>query len=237
MSSVRTRLVRRARSADGFTLVEAMVAAALVGVVMFPVTAFLARALRTTDAQGVLQEAGRVAGDSLDAVRALPVGELVRGRDAAGVAAQWAAAPAAARPALASMVAAVDPAAAAGAGVGARLPTVAVALPRVDGVTVRRQYFVGRCWQRTPSAACGTAVAGAEFVRVVVALTWSGVECPAAGCARLSATTRTAGTTDPVFHALAPAVAEPTAQGAAAGTAASVRLTAIAGAAVTRGTR
>ncbi|GGK08258.1 hypothetical protein GCM10010123_42750 [Pilimelia anulata] len=227
---VRRRLARPVGGADpagGFTLVEVMVAAALVAVVMLPVTMFMVRAMRTTDAQGGVQEATRIAADSLDTARGLPVADLVRGRDIASVTAQWAAAPTALRDLLSSMSAASDPAAAAGSGASAALSTAPSRVAKVDGVPYDRQYYVGRCWQVEGTAACVGGGTGVAFYRVVVAVVWRGGDCAADGCVYRSTTTRMAATTDPVFNPSALSIAEPGAQTGTVGAAVSVQLAAV----------
>ncbi|GGK03823.1 hypothetical protein GCM10010123_37210 [Pilimelia anulata] len=197
------RTVRGAGSADGFTLVEVLVAAALVAAVLIPITAFLVRAVRTTDAQGALQEATRLAADGLDSIRAMPAAALVRGRDAGSVAAQWATAPAAVRESLAGMTPASDPAAAAGAGAGAAVPTIPVPYAGRTGPAFTRTYYVGRCWQASADSGCAAPAVGNPFLRVVLAVTWTGRDCPADGCVYRAAAVRTAAATDPYFPPVA----------------------------------
>ncbi|GAA3347893.1 hypothetical protein GCM10020358_64380 [Amorphoplanes nipponensis] len=174
---------RRARRDDdaGFTLIEMVVALAVIGTVMTAMAPFLAQSMIVVREQRIEQAAVEVTNDALERARALKPSSLLVGRGANAAQAQWAAAPAPVKTYLALMKLdsnAADP----DAGATAALPTT----PRTVTVGAQKytqQWYVGRCWQpkvdptltTATIATCGaTETTGyVPFFRVVVAVSWS----------------------------------------------------------------
>lgn len=202
---------RRPQADRGFLLMEAIIAITIVTIVMSALTALLVTVTRVTDHQRDNQVAARIAVASLDRVRAVGAAGAVSGRDLSSATAQFTWSPAsAAHPAtssgvapwLATMAVASDSASAAGSGSGAAVPTAAVA-QQINGRTFWISYFVGYCWRDagTADGDCGkTQADGAiQYVRVVVAVSWTGGSCDVDFCDYVSAILLD-GTGDPVFN-------------------------------------
>ncbi|HEU5009043.1 MAG TPA: Ig domain-containing protein [Jatrophihabitantaceae bacterium] len=190
---------------------EAIVAISVVTIVMSALTALLVTVTQVTDHQRDEQTAARITVASLDRVRAIGAAGAVSGRDLSSATAQFDWAPATAdhpatatdvAPWLADMSIAADTASSAGSGSSAAVPTSAVAQV-VNGRTFWISYFVGYCWRAagTADGACvKTQTDGAvQYVRVVVAVGWTGGSCGTAWCDYVSATMLD-GTGDPVFN-------------------------------------
>lgn len=202
---------RRPDSDSGFLLMEAIVAISVVTIVMSAVTALLVTVTQVTDHQRDQQAAARIAVSSLDKVRAIGAAGAVSGRDSTSATAQFTWAPASVShpatapdvaPWLSSMTVASDTSSAAGSGVSAAVPTSAVSQV-MNGRTFWVSYFVGYCWRDagTGGGSCEKAQsAGAiQYVRVVVAVGWTGGSCANTWCDYVSATLLD-GTGDPVFN-------------------------------------
>ncbi|MGI5169965.1 putative Ig domain-containing protein [Spirillospora sp. CA-253888] len=202
-----------APAADGgFTLLESIVAVAVIAVTMTALATFMVNGLQSLGRQRDRQTAVRLAGDALDRARTLRGAVLTAGRGRDAVDAAWRRpAPGVARY-LAGMQQAWDAKAAPGAGASAALPTTAQ-VSTVNGVPFRRQWYVGSCRQPAGGGACGTAAApgDAVFYRVVAAVTWPGRGCGGA-CSHVATTLVSFGG-DPVFNgdrtARPPAVRDP----------------------------
>jgi prepilin-type N-terminal cleavage/methylation domain-containing protein len=199
----------------GFTLLEMLVALALMGTLMAALVPFFISSLRVTDADRDRQVAINLASDAMERARSLNGAGLVEGRSEAAVQAQWAQAPAAVRDTYATqMLCAWDPklspdpaqacnssapAAGAAAGAQAPLPTDPVGAT-VTGVTYQQHWYVGQCWQSADTDAGCTATTGTDlYMRVVVAVTWSHRSCPGGACVYLT-TTLVSPVADPVFN-------------------------------------
>jgi type II secretory pathway pseudopilin PulG len=202
---------RRPESDGGFLLMESIVAISVVTIVMSALTALLVTVTQVTDHQRDEQTAARIAVSSLDRVRAIGAAGAVSGRDTNSATAQFNWSPASAdhpatapdvAPWLADMTIAADTASAAGSGASAAVPTSAVA-QQINGRTFWISYFVGYCWRGagTGDGPCGkTQSDGAvQYVRVVVAVGWTGGNCNTTWCDYVSATLLD-GTGDPVFN-------------------------------------
>ena len=204
---------RRHRGGDdaGFTLVEVLVAVAIIAVVMLGVGAVFVATASGTDAQGLHQTAVRVATDGLDRVRALGAG-VAGGRTAAAVGTGW---PAAVSGRLAGLPVATDPRLPAGA---TGTPVLPLQVPQtVDGLVYTQSFYVAGC-QLTTAGRC-QAAATADTVPmydVVVAVGWRHTSCPAGACTYQLSTLVAATTSDPLFNstvkAAAPAVTTAAAQ-------------------------
>lgn len=207
----RVKRILRSRNDDGFLLMEAIISISVVTIVMSALTALLVTVTQVTDHQRDDQAAARIAVASLDRVRAIGAAGAVSGRDLSSATAQFDWAPATAdhpatasdvAPWLADMSIAADSASSPGTGSSAAVPTSAVAQV-VNGRTFWISYFVGYCWRAAGTADGGcvkTQTDGAvQYVRVVVAVGWTGGSCGTTWCDYVTATLLD-GTGDPVFN-------------------------------------
>ncbi|MEV4706652.1 putative Ig domain-containing protein [Actinoplanes sp. NPDC049316] len=218
---------RRAAGDGGFSLVEVLVAMAIIGTVMGASVPFMTRTLAASNQQADQQVAIQLATDGLERVRALNPKSLLTGRGEQSVKEQWDTAPAVVKSRLATMRSASDPMLPAGSTDGrlAPLPTKAVETV-VNGTTYNTQWYVGKCWQGvaagsppvvgacTAPADATVTPAGPAFYRVVVATTWTSRACTTVDhvCAYLASTMTSIGI-DPVFNTKLP---PPTINGLAA---------------------
>ncbi|WP_449063124.1 putative Ig domain-containing protein [Planomonospora algeriensis] len=187
----------------GFTMIEVLVAIALVGTLMASLTVFFANSLSFTGQRRGEQIAAQIADDAVERVRALDGSALLAGRGQVRSTAQWAAAPADVRPHLQTMALAWDPllAADSNSGANAPLPTD----PRtvsVGGLDYAQHWYVGRCRQQALTTASATervcddptapdpdpASADVPFFRVVAAVTWSDKNCVDTQCVYVTTT-------------------------------------------------
>jgi hypothetical protein len=207
----RVKEIARSRNDDGFLLMEAVIAISVVTIVMSALTALLVTVTQVTDHQRDDQTAARIAVASLDRVRAIGAAGAVSGRDLSSATAQFDWTPASAdhpatatdvAPWLADMSIAADSASAPGTGSHAAVPTSAVAQV-INGRTFWISYFVGYCWRAagTGDGACGKnqSDGAVQYVRVVVAVGWTGGSCGTTWCDYVSASLLD-GTGDPVFN-------------------------------------
>lgn len=208
------RLLSR-REDDGFTLLESLISITLITVVMGALGMFFVTVVQNLGHNRQAQVAAQLANGALDKVRQIGAASAISGRTEASVEFQlsseyenglstasslWthylntSTAPPLWDPAY-------DPTARSDA--GAHLPTGAVAQP-VGGTTYKTHYYVGYCW-RTTATNSGDCVgqkpvaASVEYVRVLVAVTWSGTNCPRWGCLQDSSTLLN-GDNDPLFN-------------------------------------
>lgn len=200
------RLARRgpAGGDDGFILLESIVSIMLISVLMAALTPFFANSVNLMSRERASQTATQIATSSVETVRGLPPSDLVTGHDAASVASQYAAAPAALATWLdpTVMTPAVDSRAAAGAGSSAVVPTTAQARP-ANNIAYSVTTYLG--WCNIPAGgtdadcAAATTSDSVQYVRAVVAVTWSQTRCPTSGCSYVTATLISA-TGDPTFN-------------------------------------
>ena len=202
----------------GFSLVEVMVAIAVIGTVMAAAAPFMVKSLAVSNQQRGTQVAIQVANDALERVRALDPSSLLTGRGETAVQAQWDRAPAALDPYLDDMQADWDDTLAdASAGRKAPLPTEPHNIT-VNGSDFAQHWYVGLCWQAKavsgqPLGDCEPTGSQVPFFRVVVAVTWQQSACPANGCVYVASSLVSRGT-DPVFDTKrpAPTITDPAAQ-------------------------
>ncbi len=189
---------------SGFTLVEALVSLAIIGLVMAALAAFFLRATSTNRQQGDLQAAIRTATDAMEQVRLLDGDALVAGRSQTAVAAQWADPAPGVSPYL-------DPARTLRVWddppvqPSPALPTTPRSVSAGGTDTVFEQsWYVGQCWKQAGGEECSVASVAARgslvaLYRVIVAVTWQSSACPANGCSFVTAMLLNARTTDPQF--------------------------------------
>ncbi|GAA4967492.1 type II secretion system protein [Kineococcus glutinatus] len=141
------------RHDDGFTLVEVIVALALLGVVATATLTFFIRATSSTSALQRKQAAVAVANSALDLARSVAPADLVEGRSTAAVSAQWAASTA---PDLALTWPADD-----GSSPTATVQSVPItATPTVSGQPYSVSTLIGVCYrQRAAGTTTGTTSA------------------------------------------------------------------------------
>jgi prepilin-type N-terminal cleavage/methylation domain-containing protein len=192
---------------QGFTLLEVVMALAIIGVVMASVGTFIVGGLRATHRQGEQQTAVQFAIDGVEEARMLRGGALVAGRSACTSASTCPA------PGVSGAMATT----AVGTGWQGRYDmgtaTARLAPPAypeqqtVEGVTFQRRIYIRKCWG--PRAGGGTCanLAGtpdpavyALFWRVVVAVSWRNSGCAASTCSHAITTLFTGSLTDPVFR-------------------------------------
>ncbi|AGL14717.1 putative Ig domain-containing protein [Actinoplanes sp. N902-109] len=209
---------RRRTGDDGFSLLEVLVAMAVIGTVMAGAAPFLVRSLAVVGQQRGTQVAIQVANDALERVRAIDPASLTTGRGLAEVTRQNAAAPAEVQHYLATMNVAADPnlADSSTAGASAPLPTQPLEVTS-NGTTFQEQWYVGKCYQLKATAVVqgvatvpGCAPLSAEpstsqlnslyapFYRVVVSVAWPDKFCTDARCLYVASTLISTGN-DAVF--------------------------------------
>lgn len=224
---------RRTSGDSGFSLVEVMVAIALIGTVMAAAAPFLVKSLAVSNQQRGTQVAIQVANDALERVRALAPLSLLTGRGKTAVEAQWnqarLTAPDTLLAHLDDMQAAWATNVADAAGRDAPLPTEPYDIV-VNGSDFAQHWYVGLCWQAKavsghPLGDCEPTSGPVPFFRVIVAVTWQQQECPAKGCVYVASTLVNRGA-DPVFDTKrpAPTVTDLAAQFGYVGTAASLQI-------------
>ncbi len=218
-----SRAVARSRCAHqrapeaGSTLLEILVAVALVGILMTALTTFFVTTVSTTSKQRGKQAAIQLADNAIERVRAVRGSAVTAGRDRTSTDNQWAAPASGVAPYLADMVRAWDASAVFPGGATAPLPTSAAAVP-VSGVSYRQNWYVGKCWQPPAGGDCGAAqtVGSIEFFRVVIAVTWPAKYCAGGTCSYVTSTLVSDASREPVFNPgtapQPPAVTSPGAQ-------------------------
>jgi type II secretory pathway pseudopilin PulG len=208
-----SRRLRAARMqsdrSGGFSLIEVIVALGLILMVMTSSVVFFVNSLHTSAGQQSRQAAISVADQAIELARAVPVANLLDGRDQATATTKWAALPAAAAAAKAASVLMWDTPPVA--------PTPAVPFTVADPTTFvnKTQYTVdtaiGGCWvTATAPVRCTAPVTPPtptpNVYRIIVDVHWpaaQGQSCPASRCDYIVTTLRDA-STDPVFNLAGP---------------------------------
>jgi prepilin-type N-terminal cleavage/methylation domain-containing protein len=183
---------------DGFTLVETSVSLTIVGIVMASLTSFFITTTRITRQQNETEVATQVAAAAMSRVRGIKGSSLAYGRDATTSHQQWATPMAGVAPYLADSTETWDPNAAAGNGPSAPLPTTPQPAT-AGGITYQQSWYLGSCWQAA-TGVCDTTNGTGDVpqLRVVVAVTWPGADCPGDTCAYVRSTL-VSPADDPVF--------------------------------------
>jgi prepilin-type N-terminal cleavage/methylation domain-containing protein len=191
--------------AAGFSLIEVIVALALILMVMTSSVVFFVRSLQTSNGQQSRQAAISLSDQAIEVARAVPVANLLDGRDQATADAQWAALPAAAQAAKAASIEMWDTPPVA--------PSVAVPFSVANQTTLvnKTQYTVdtaiGGCWVTATAPVRCTAPATPptptpNVYRIIVDVHWpskQGQGCPASRCDYVVTTLRDA-SPDPLFN-------------------------------------
>lgn len=195
----RERMPAPTSSEAGYSLIELMVAMAVISIVMSSLATFFTTTISVTNAQSNSQTAIQLVNDALERVRALKGSAVTTGRDQTRTAAQWATASSVVNPYLTTMVQAYDSTATTSS--TAALPTTAQTVT-INSVPFSQNWYVGRCWQPVLGGDCtATQTSGAvAFYRVVAAVGWTGRRCPATGCVQLASTLVSSASSEPVFN-------------------------------------
>jgi prepilin-type N-terminal cleavage/methylation domain-containing protein len=189
--------LRSAQPDGGFTLIEVLVALALVSIMVGSLTTFFVGSLRMTSYQGEQQIAAQLALDGIEDARTLRGDTLIEGRAICS-----SGCPAAAAGVAPYLVGTERWDAPAVAGVAAALPTPTAAdVVSRDDIAYSRYWHVGRCWQPKGGGACVNVPANPlHFYRLVVAVTWKDSRCVASICAFVTSALFNGDLVDPVFR-------------------------------------
>lgn len=194
----------------GFSLIEVIVALALILMVMTSSVVFFVRSMQTSSTQQVREAAISLANQAMEQARAVSAPSLLSGRDKTTADAQWAALPAAASAAKSVSTEVWDPTA-------TTASARAVAFSETDAGTLvnKTQYTVntaiGECWiSTTTSVLCNVPGSlpptATPLYRVIVDVHWvakTGEGCPSSGCDYVVTTLRDP-SVDPLFNSNGP---------------------------------
>jgi len=191
----------RVRSADGgFTMIEVLVALALITTLMASLGTYFVSSMRVSRNQAQIQTAVRLAQAGMEAARGYGGPTLLAGRAACTAATCTDYSAYDTQGYLRDMVRWDAP--------GSGTPTVPLprdigeAIPPVNGIAYLRYYFVGKCWQASDGGDCDkdSATGPILLYRVIVAVTWPDAQCPGGTCAYATATLISASPTDPYLE-------------------------------------
>jgi type II secretory pathway pseudopilin PulG len=183
---------------DGFVLLEAVFAIALMAVIMAGLATFFVTMVKTTNAQRRAQNGVQVADTASENVRALSATAIESGRDSVTVVNQLAAASAEIKgyfnatdtELLTDASAVTGQAAVACPSVlpCTVLPTANVPVQVVAGLNYKTSYYVGDCYQliSDTNTACNmsnsSTPVSVKMYRIVISVTWPDNHCPAYTC-------------------------------------------------------
>lgn len=196
---------------EGFSIVEMLVALAVLSVTMLATTPFLVQSMASVNKQRAAQNAIQIANTAMEHVRGLKGSSLLSGRSVKATQDQFNAAPAEVQPYLAAMEVAGDPvitSATSTVGAGAPISTAPQQIT-VDGMTYTQNIYIGNCevYLTGSNTECvypkGAAAPSdptkiLQFFRVVVLVTWTDRTCPDNGCSYTS-TTLVSRSSEPTF--------------------------------------
>ena len=163
----------------GSTLIEVMVATAVISVVMAALTSFFVSTVTVTNVSGGQQTAVQLATEGIEDIRAVPVADLRAAVDLPGdpLGRWWPPGPAGRPP-----------------------PSAGPGQPVRNDVRYARTWSVTACWQPPAGGSCRGQVAGyLPFLRVVVTVTWPDRSCAAASCSFTTSTLVSNVAREPVF--------------------------------------
>ncbi|GAA4605887.1 hypothetical protein GCM10023107_73800 [Actinoplanes octamycinicus] len=201
------RATARRTGDGGFTMLEVVVSAAVMGIVLMGLSAFFVQAMSSSHLQGQQQVGIRVAADALDTLRAPQVAALLSERTPCAGACP---APVAKAAPLLAGTERWDAAAAPTSVTIAPSPAVsATAFPvppnsssvTVNGLAYQRYLYLGKCWEQTGGGACtADDTQPIAMVRAVVGVAWPSSACAGGTCSFATSTLFSAGGSgDPVF--------------------------------------
>ncbi|MEV4351822.1 type II secretion system protein [Actinoplanes sp. NPDC049596] len=175
---------------DGFSLVEVLVALAILSVTLLASTPFFINSLQNVNRQKTRQGAIQIANTAMEQVRGLKGSSLLTGHGQKAGEDQFAAAPAVVKPYLATMQVGHDADSAVLTTDGADAPlSTAAQVTTVEGTTYTRMVYVGACevYLTVSSGDCvypGSTGRPADttkilqFFRAVVLVSWPDNYCP-----------------------------------------------------------
>jgi type II secretory pathway pseudopilin PulG len=211
---------QRAARDEGSTLIETIVALALVMTAMGAMGTFFVNSVLLVAQQRTSQDAAQLADSAMEQVRALKGSSLLTGRGPLKTAAQWAAAPATVTPYLNTMLQVSDPLItdpASTLGDDAAVSTATQTMT-VDNTQFSRTIYVGSCdiYLGGTSDCVNSAVVtppadstkDLEFFRVVVLIAWTARNCPTGTCSYVTSSLISRAS-EPIFdfHRPSPTVA------------------------------
>jgi prepilin-type N-terminal cleavage/methylation domain-containing protein len=188
------------RRDDGFSLLETVVAIALISVMAAALSVVLVQAGATNRRHSDRRVAAQLAVDAIERAGQLPGEALLAGRTQSGVMAQ----PLAAGVADYFAGGRTEQVWADGGPASGGLPTTAQAVPATP---FAQNWYVGACWQPVAGGACTAALtpqqraAAVPFLRVIVAVTWPARECAPQRCSYVTSTLIGRQRADPLYHA------------------------------------
>jgi prepilin-type N-terminal cleavage/methylation domain-containing protein len=175
---------------EGFSVVEMLVALAVLSVTMLASAPFFIKALTNVNKQRTMQTAIQLANTSMEHVRGLKGSSLLSGRSVKATQAQFDIAPASVRPYLQTMEVAGDPVIKdVNSTVGATAPiSTSVQKVTIDGIEYDQNIYVGNCevYLTGTNTECvypkGAAAPSdstkiLQFFRVVIQVTWADSTC------------------------------------------------------------
>lgn len=191
MDASRLRRRQRAGSASadaGFVLLESIVSIGLIVIMMAGLTTFFVSVTGVTNVLRAKQTAAMLADQVVDRIRAMQPTDTYAGRTSTAVDSEWAAAPAAVAAALTNMTKMSD-----NSGSPAKLAISST--QAMNGITFTATNYLGSCSVPvTPSdgTSCTNSwpntVAVANYLRVVVGVTWTDKRCAAGVCSYVTTT-------------------------------------------------
>jgi len=198
------------RADDGFTLIEVVVALGIISVVMTSLTVFMVGSRRSGHYSSQRDTAVQVAVEGMEKARGVRGSALFGGRaQCAGTCA--AVISTSVTDLLGPGTVRWDASATTGTltvpAPGAQPDGTTVSRPgdpevvQLDGTSFRRYYYLGTCWQNRALTSgtgltCDSSAGSAQLARLVVAVAWTGRECPAQ-CVYAEAGLFSAAVTDP----------------------------------------
>ncbi|GAA2518690.1 type II secretion system protein [Winogradskya humida] len=187
--------VRRSRD-DGFTMMEVVVALALISAMMAALGTYFAASVRTSRYQSQIQTATRLAQAGMESARGFGGPTLLVGRAQCGSCLNLS---------VFDTYGYLSNTTRWDAPVSGVTPTVPIPDTQDLALTANkvkyyRYFLVGRCWQPRAGGTCGTDPSQpVQMVRLVVAITWTSSDCKYAMCIRAATSLFSAEPADPVF--------------------------------------
>jgi prepilin-type N-terminal cleavage/methylation domain-containing protein len=180
----------------GFTMIEVLVALALITTLMASLGTYFVSSMRISRVEAQIQAAGRIAQAGMEAARGYGGPTLLVGRARCGTCLS---------PGGYDTTGYLSDTTRWDARVTGVQPTVPLPdYPQtvtVNGITYSRFYFVGKCWQAATGGACGTNSAlPVAMVRLVVGVIWTSPSCLYTMCVRAATALFSANPDDPLFQ-------------------------------------
>ncbi|GAA0814006.1 prepilin-type N-terminal cleavage/methylation domain-containing protein [Spirilliplanes yamanashiensis] len=201
-----TRRLAPERDGDaGVTLLEVVVALAVIAAALASLLAFFVRAVETTRVHTDRQAATRYAVVAMERVSLLPGTAVLVNRPHAAVQAQWSRS----RPPQVDALLAATRTEMAWSAQTAAVEGLPTAPERVtDGgapTKFTRHWYVGRCWQQPTGGDCVVVPAAQRparvaMFRVVVAVQWASADCDGGQCFHVESMLANVDRTDPAFE-------------------------------------